>query len=342
MNMLEDLKGKKILFFSVQTFNLEKEIIKKLEQYGAIVSYYDERPANNDFTKGIIRIYRGFLEDKINQYYNAILKEIDNQKFDYLFVNRGEVITNDFLEKFISRQPNCKRIFYTWDSFKNHSHPTTILHYFHKRFTFDRNDAKKYQIGFRPLYFMDKYREILGDKTFQKEYDLLFLGTAHSDRYIISNKISDWCIENDLRSFCYYYMHGRLVYYYKKIFDKTFKEFDVNKLSFNSLTIDEIIDLYRKSKVILDINHPMQVGLTMRTFESIGAGKKLITTNADIINYPFYNPNNICIIDRENVQLDKTFFETPYQNMSDEMYENCSMDGWINDIFFREEKVKWN
>ena len=38
-----DLNEKSILFFSVQTFNLENEIKQKLEQAGAIVTYYDER-----------------------------------------------------------------------------------------------------------------------------------------------------------------------------------------------------------------------------------------------------------------------------------------------------------
>lgn len=337
MNKLEDLKGKKILFFSVQTFNLEKEIVKKLEQRGATVTYYDERPANNNFTKGIIRIYRGFLQKKITQYYNSILKQIEGQKFDYLLVNRGEVITRYFLENFIKIQPQCKRIFYTWDSFKNHSHPTTILDLFHKRFTFDRIDAQKYNIGFRPLYFIDRYREVFSEKKQSTKYDLLFLGTAHSDRYIISNKIADWCRQHNFTSYCYYYMHGKLVYYYKRLFDKTFKTFDVNKLSFKSLTTDEIIALYKQSKVILDINHPGQIGLTMRTFEAIGAGKKMITTNRDIENYPFYNPQNIMIIDRNNISIDKDFFNTPYQHISSELYEKCSMDGWVDDIFFNEE-----
>lgn len=337
MNKLEDLRGKKILFFSVQTFNLEKEIIKKLEQRGAIVTYYDERPANNNFTKGIIRIYRGFLQKKIHQYYNRILKEIKEQKFDFLLVNRGEVITQFFLEKFIEQQPQCTRIFYTWDSFKNHSHPTTILNLFHKRFTFDRIDAQKYNIGFRPLYFMDRYREVFSEKEQPIKYDLLFLGTAHSDRYIISTKIAEWCKKNHLTSYCYYYMHGKLVYYYKRIFDKTFKTFDINKLSFKSLTTDQIIDLYKQSKVVLDINHPGQIGLTMRTFETIGAAKKMITTNKDIVNYPFYNPNNIMIIDRDNIVIDKNFFNTPYEYISAELYEKCSIDGWVNDIFFNEE-----
>ncbi len=157
MNLSDKLKGKKILFICVQTFNLEQEIIKKLQQHGAIVTYYDERPANNNFIKGMIRINRNLLRTKINNHYQNILKDINDKQFDFLLVNRGEVITEDFLKNFIRKQPQCQRILYTWDSFKNHSHSTDILQFFHKRFTFDREDAEKYKIGFRPLYFMDKY-----------------------------------------------------------------------------------------------------------------------------------------------------------------------------------------
>lgn len=44
----------------MQTFNLEKDIVKQLEKHGALVTYFDERPANNNFTKGMIRINRNF------------------------------------------------------------------------------------------------------------------------------------------------------------------------------------------------------------------------------------------------------------------------------------------
>lgn len=50
----------------------------------------------------------------------------------------------------------------------------------------------------------------------------IVLGTAHSDRYIISNKVKDWCEENSLTTFNYYYMQGRLVYFYKKFLIKHF------------------------------------------------------------------------------------------------------------------------
>ena len=56
---------------------------------------------------------------------------------------------------------------------------------------------------------------------------------------------------------------------------------------------EEIISLISKSKAILDINHPSQVGLTMRTFETLGANKKLITTNENIKIYDFFDKENI-------------------------------------------------
>lgn len=49
----------------------------------------------------------------------------------------------------------------------------------------------------------------------------------------------------------------------------------------------------------------------MRTFESL-VPEKLITTNKEIKKYPFYNSNNIFVIDRNNIQLDENFFK---QNM---------------------------
>ena len=68
-------------------------------------------------------------------------------------------------------------------------------------------------MGFRPLYFTDRFREIYNSKI-EKTIDLLFLGTAHSDRYIVSNNIAKWCEIHELSAFNYYYMQGRLIYFF--------------------------------------------------------------------------------------------------------------------------------
>ncbi len=337
----EVLKDKNVLFFSVQTFNLEKEIENKLQQLGVNVDYYDERPSNNNFTKGIIRLKRNLLQIKINKYYNKILLDISNKKYDYLFVNKGEVVPEFFLIEFQKKQPQCQCIFYTWDSFSNNKNAVAILKYFHKKFSFDSNDAVKFGLEFRPLFYLDFYRNVDSISKAEIKNDLLFLGTAHSDRYRISSSIADWCDKNAIRSYCYYYMQGKLVYFYKKLFDKTFKEFDYKKLSFESLKAKDLSQLYQNSKVILDINHPGQKGLTMRTFETIGARRKMITTNSEVRKYKFYDPNNILIIDRENLILNKDFFELEYKDIDADLYERMSLKGWLTCLFVKSEPNIW-
>ena len=335
------LNNKKILFFSVQTFNLEREIIKKLVDSGAEVIYYDERPSNNNFVKGIIRLKRSIYQHRIDTYYKKILAQTNNDAYHYLFVNRGEVVPEFFLKAFKKSHPDCEFIFYTWDSFKNQSHPTKILKYFDRKFTFDPDDAINFNLNFRPLFYLDSYNEIKKISDNKIKYDLLFLGTAHSDRYRITNIVVNWCNENKLTSFYYYFIHGRLVYFYKKIFDKTFQLFDYRKLSFESLTTSQILELYKSSNVILDINHPGQKGLTMRTFEAIGAGKKIITTNSEIKRYSFYNKKNIYLIDRNDIVLDKNFFGSSYESINNELYEKLSIEGWLYCLFVEKESDLW-
>jgi hypothetical protein len=341
MTLKEKISGKKILFISVQTFNYEKAIADKLKSLGADVDYYDERPANSIFAKGIIRLKRSLYHNTINKYYNTILSSVRVGNYDFFFLIKGEVIPEFFLEEFKKRNPKCEFIFYTWDSFNNNPHGQSILKYFDKKFTFDNFDAITLNMSFRPLFFIDEYDELNGVKSEVIKQDLLFLGTAHSDRYRISSEAVSWCTENKLKAYAYYFMPSRLVFTFKSMFDNSFKSFEYKKLSFTSLSILDIIELYKQSSVILDINHPGQKGLTMRTFEALGAGKKLITTNPDIKKYLFYNEKNIFIIDRENVALDKSFFETPFVSLDRELRYDMSLSGWLKMIFVESKENYW-
>jgi hypothetical protein len=65
----------------------------------------------------------------------------------------------------------------------------------------------------------------------------------------------------------------------------------------------------------------------------LGKEIKLITTNAKIKEYDFYNSANILIIDRTNPVIDENFINAPYQSLPDELYYKYSIDGWLEDIF---------
>ncbi|MHC8947786.1 glycosyltransferase family protein [Sphingobacterium hungaricum] len=334
-----ELVDKNILFFCVQTFGLESKIADKIRSLGANVTYYDERPKNNNLTKVIIRAKKELYRSKIDSYYQNILRETENVNFDYLLVIRGEVVPEFFLKEIKKANPNIVLIFYNWDSFKNTNHSVPLLRYYDRKFSFDPYDSKNKGIAFRPLYFFDDFRNLT--KSTSPDIDLLFLGTAHSDRYIISNTLKQDLEKEGFRMYCFYYMHGRVIYLIKRLFEKSFKAFDYKKLSFKSLTTEDILALYARSNVILDINHPNQTGLTMRTFEAIGAKKKLITTNREVLKMPFYNHSNVLLLDRDNLKFDLKFFSGEYQNVSDELYDKLSIDGWLYNLFVDEEQDFW-
>lgn len=337
--MLED---KNILLISVKFFNYEILIKEELERKGATVVLYDERPSNSFFSKAIIRIKKEVYKTKITAYYRKLIKELEKERFDYFLLIKGEAVPKFFIEFIREHNPNIKLIYYTYDSFKNNKNGLDIMNLFDAKFTFDSNDAIAYQMRFRPLFFATDYAHLYLQNENHFKYNLAFIGTAHSDRYTIAEKASDWCSLNGYKMFTYYFSPSKLLFNIKKITEKSFKNFDAQKISFQSLSHGKIIDIYKYSKAILDINHPGQNGLTMRSFETLGAGRKLITTNENVKNYPFYHPNNIWIIDRIKPEYDKSFFESTFVPIENELYHSMSLNGWLQEIFGFSSTEHWS
>jgi hypothetical protein len=335
------LKGKKILFLSVSFFKYEKAIAKRLAEIGAEVDFYDERPSNSNLSKGIIRLNKNFYHLKINKYYNWILKEIQGKKYDYFFLIKGEAIPTFFLEKIRENNPEMEMIYYNFDPLSEYPNLISNLKYFDKKFTFEYNDSVTYNIGFRPLFYLDEYKNLNQDHQ-SSDYDVVFIGSAHTDRYIVGEKIREVADKLNLKSYFYYYAMGRIAFRLKKLIDKSLKQFDITKVSFDKLNHHQIIDFYKKTKSVLDINKPFQNGLTIRTFEVLASGRKLITTNSDIKNYPFYCPVNILVIDRENIRIDPGFFKTDFKELDEEVLYKMSLDSFIECLFDHDQNDYWN
>lgn len=331
--------GKTILIISVKFFNYENLIKDQLSALGAKVDLFDERPSNSFYSKAIIRFKKSLYQRRINKYYQGIIDQIKHKKYDYFLLIKGEAVPVFFISFLRSNYPMITLVYYTYDSFKNNPNGLEIMKFFDKKFTFDRVDAKKYELSFRPLFFDQEYAKIHVKSNQSFEYDLSFIGTAHSDRYKLSQQIDNWCIRFGLRMFNFYYSPSKVLFFYKKNTDKNLMGFDSKKISFNSLEHGDIINIYSKTKAILDINHPGQNGLTMRTFEALGAGRKLVTTNDDIKCYPFYNPKNIFIIDRKDPKMDLDFFKDEFQEIDSSLYFYMSLRGWIFELFEKESDI---
>ena len=86
------------------------------------------------------------------------------------------------------------------------------------------------------------------------------------------------------------------------------------------------------SEIIIDIEHPDQSGLTIRTLEVLAAGKKLVTTNRDVINYDFYQYGNVYVIDRLNPKVPQDFIKKPFNPYPSSILNSYSIDNWLVDV----------
>lgn len=323
------IKGKNILFIAPRVFGISDRIEQRLGELGAKVAFYDERPNNNFLTKALIRLNRNIIGWRLNKYYEKIIEETKHRKFDYIIFVKGEAISLNLFKRLKKLHPESKTILYLWDSIALNHNVKHLLPHFDVIYSFDRRDCPKYGLQHLPLFYYDEYSNIEED-TSNADFTLFFVGTTHTDRYRIVKTFTEQLEKKGRKVFSYFFFQGRIMFWKYLIENKESRDIDRKTVHFTSVKEKELMDLYRRSKIVLDINHPKQTGLTMRTFETLGARRKLITTNPDVVNYDFYNPANILVIDRYAPQIPDEFLDSPLEVVPEEIYEKYSLTNWLN------------
>lgn len=327
-----NLKGRRVLLIAPAFFGYEKAISLKLQEWGAQVDYYDERPTNNFWDKGLIRINKNILARKIINYYNQIYNDVQQKIYDYILVINIEAMPFRFLTQLRKLNRSAKFILYMWDSISNKKNTHKYISFFDVVYSFDSEDCSVFpNIQFRPLFYLDEY-SLLRKKCSQYSYDVSFIGTAHSDRLVILEKLKKAIKPYDMSYYCYIYLHSKKLFYWNKLSNPSFKNVKVDDCQYVALSQKDVLNIINRSKTIIDIQHPGQKGLTMRCVEMIGAEKKIITTNHSIKEYDFYRPENICILDRDNPVVPADFLKLPYVKLEEELYYKYSINGWLKEI----------
>ena len=322
--MNDFLKGKKILFIGIGFYDYEFTIRESLEKYGAIVDFYLEQPnylLKSLYGKIIVKLQ--YQKKIIEIHHKKILNETKSKKYDIVFVLKGENLTTDFIETLRFQQSSAIFIMYQWDSLNRVSNAFEMIPYFNKVYSFDRIDCEKYdRLEFRHLFFRESKNEKISDY----KYDLVFIGWLHADRMELIKEIENICKTKNIKTFIYLFTGVKT--YINFLLKKYIQNLHIKPLDYNKVS-----DYHNSTRVILDLPHPLQKGLTMRTNEAIGANKKLITTNQDIKNYDFYNEENIYILDKEDIEIRNDFFKKPYKKISKDIKNGYSLDTWIENIF---------
>ncbi|MEH3124157.1 MAG: hypothetical protein PGN16_19685 [Sphingomonas phyllosphaerae] len=288
------LAGKRILFFSVRYFGYEQQIISELLRRGAEVDFLPDRPFNTPLMNALSRYARGIVLIFATRFYRNRLKNLENKAYDLVFVINGQTLSKELLSEWRLKMPKARFLFYIWDSMRNKPKAHEILRYFDECITFDPEASKRFGMRLLPLFFARGFENTDQEAT----YDISFVGTAHSDRHRVISRI-DQSLPADIRRFWYPFLQARWVFYIQKIINPAFRAAKFEDFRYDPLPFKRVQEIFVKSRTIVDIEHPHQTGLTMRTFEALGARKKLITTNASVKDYDFYHPDNFYILDRK-------------------------------------------
>ena len=323
------LAGKRIIFFGPKTFGYENAIVHEMELLGAEVTFHGQLPSDHPWVKAIFRLVPKLAWRYADRYFISWLNQHGPATCDLVFVVKGEGLSPNFLQHLKKRYPNSHLILHLWDSLVNCKHIQLKFPYFDSMSSFDPSDCKKVpQIRYRPLFFLDKY---LNRDQKNMGQGVFFIGTLNGDRpQVITRLVKSWKSASDFKYWLF--VRSRLERTLRKLFDRSLMQIEESHLIYESMSAETISQNYNECAAVLDIEHPNQSGLTMRTFEVIASGKKLITTNKSIVAHEFYDPARICVIDRNNPMIPDGFLEMPTPALSEEFIAYHSLRGWIVDI----------
>ena len=322
-------EGKRLLFVAPPFFGYYKEIISEIKSRGGIVDWLPDRPLDHPIGKTITRFAPKLVSLVADRTYSVLLADYGASSYDYVLVINGQTLSTKFLKSLRASYPGALLILYMWDSVANRRHLSVNFAFFDRVLSFDPADADFYGLCLRPLFYTPQFSGSHPHTAFA--YDLSLVGTAHSDRYDVVSRLRH-NLPPSIRTFWYLYLQAPWVFYIYRLLKPCMRRSKFDEFRFTALSMAAVNDIFLSSRAILDITHPRQRGLTMRTFEALGASKKLVTTNAAISEYDFYDPANIAVIDRRSPSIDPSFLRSDFSPLSPSILSRYSLAGWLDEV----------
>lgn len=318
----------KALLFSPDTFGYYKKIIDVMKLKGHSVDWINHIYVKSNFDRVKSRLMPSLTSKLTEKYF---INEINWQgDYELIIVIKGEGLSESLLDKMKQSFSKAKFVYYSWDSLCNVKGAKGKFKYFDAIKSFDRIDCQNIEnLEYLPLFYSKEYsRKVSRDA--DNKYSAAFIGTLHSNRFSDVLGMAS-LVEKNLNkpAFTFFYYPSKPVFKVLKVINKTFRKIPTEEVSFEKLSVQAASDVMCDSEVIIDYGHPDQTGLTMRTIETLGINKKLITNNKLVMEEPFYKTENIFVIGQQDEQELAEFLILPYVPVSNEVYQSYAIENWV-------------
>ncbi|REC49196.1 hypothetical protein DRF68_10715 [Candidatus Chryseobacterium massiliae] len=324
--MKKEFSGKSIIIAVPDHFGLPERFKDNLEALGFnVLVIPDTVKVKIGILNTIIHAYKKiFLGDKTFKNRKKAERKLEIQiltlnnynlkSYDYALVIRPDLFSSELISE-VKKRANLISA-YQWDGLDRFPLVYERIDSFDRFFVFDVNDLEK-NTRLLPLtnfYFDDiKLRD--------KKFDVYFVGTYMRNRIDLLIKLARKFQDMGLKTSLNLNTNS-------KDKAKKFINEPITIIDKPMLFKDNVINV-SQSEVILDFANDIHYGISMRTFEAIGYRKKLITNNPLVKKYDFYNPNNIFVIEDDNIDGLELFISTPYIDLPKEIIVKYSFTNWL-------------
>lgn len=265
----------KILVVGPAFFNYTSSVTWALTELGHQVVELTFKNFAEDcsyFKKKATKIGFKSFEQRYYQDWNQRLIALYNQyRPDLLFIMNGDFIFSQTLELF--RSNNTKLVLWLIDSIKRMPQNEANLQFYDKIVSFEHRDEQylfdKYRI--KCSYCQGGYdpRIYYPDESVMQDIDISFVGTMVPKRIEILRQVANYAQISNKKLSLYGSFWGIKYFWKKNQFAKKYNPLQLYAHN-GEVSPQEVAQIYRRSKICINIHIPEHEGVNTRTFEIMG------------------------------------------------------------------------
>jgi hypothetical protein len=282
------LSGQRILVVGRDYFFYTRAIVAELQAaQGAEVTYVSITPENNWYR--VLKRWPGAARSWLERFHRRQIAQLSAHAFETVLFIQVHQLSHDLVSLYRRSFAGSRFVLYYWDSLLTHDY-RPYLPYFDEAWTFDPADARREpRLKLLPLFFCEGFEALRERNEFR--HDLAFVGTAMSlrryDRIVECRRLAS---TQGVVLFDYVYVSP--LFYLRTLLGGR----RLRGVHFRPLSGARLLAVYDSARAVLDLPENIQSGYTMRTFESLGAYRKLVTTRQDIVGQNFFDESSVFVL----------------------------------------------
>lgn len=292
----------KILLIGLHYHDYTANIVSELRTLGHEVRVHDLMPRDL-LMKGLRVVSPALWQRRLDQHHARILERERGETYDMVLFIQAHQMSGANMAGFKAAFSGARFVLYNWDSIANHDY-RPHLQAFDDVFTFDPDDAREYGLRYLPLFCSRDFQDLPSREEDRRA--VYFVGNiVNPARYEAVAAFRHYCERNAVpfQSFMACTPPVRM----------SLRRSGLKPagLSFGSIGKAEFLELIETSVAVFDFANHHQSGYTMRVFENLCAGKKIITNNPRIRRERFYSADRIHVFSGLDFAGVREFLDRP-------------------------------